>query len=861
MSKEDAISEKEHRRQIELFARERPDYEIYAAALKRVLEKACSGSVPEAWVQTRAKTVASFAEKCVRKYAKYKDAVHQLTDLCGARVIVHTLDHVQAVRAFVRCNFEVLEEDEKGLSLGRDKFGYRDLHFLIRLNSDRAAAVGFTVKEIRRIGQRIAELQIRTLVQHAWADILHDRMYKSKLIYPPEFQRKGALLAAIMEDGDRQFSSLTSDVDGMLTNFNVYVPCEEIKKETAVQRLIHANAAKDKKAVSALALARLLAVQGNYGEVCAILEPHAKENDRPLFAEILLELGFAQCKANLKEIASSGYRTGQRRLESVVQSCRAEVLDRVPDLHKQKSLLARALTRLAWSYGPVRGAEKQARMYYLDALREEPGNPYYLSEALALEIANTKARDMVGAMESVILSAVATCDQHAENGTELPYACFTAGRLLLLLGEPRRAVANYALGLWHLNAKKICVPPDVLEQELDWLRRIDLAKAPVEGVQWVRDLIALSGKTAEPFKSDAALSTAIKAPVMIVAGSAGVGLSSDAAARLTECLKAALADTHGSIISGGTTVGVPHCIASAAGWAEENWRTVPELLGYLPCKLPVGVSVDSRYRIEICGEDDFSPEQILHYWADLLAAGVQPHSVTLFGYGGGEVSAVEYAVALLFGANVYLVRGSGRAADAFLKREGAMDNLKGLPNDDASIRALFQTVLGTSGSVDQRALTKMAQAFHANYVSENQGKLPCNIRPWSLLEKTYVRANIEQARYAARILRACGFGVVDKSARGKALSSAELASEIESMSELEHGRWNVDRLSDGWRFGPRDNDKRTHNCLVTWRELPDDVREWDRRAIRKYPEILASVGLKIVVRRQKKQRGAQRQSE
>ena len=374
MSREPTITAAEHRRQIELFAQERPAYEAYAEALRRVLTKACAASLPEALIQSRAKALSSFAEKCVRKYAKYKDPVHQLTDLCGARVIVHTLDHVQAVRAFVRCNFEVLEEDEKGLSLGEDKFGYRDLHFLIRLNRARAAAIGFKADEVECIGQLVAELQVRTLVQHAWADILHDRMYKTKLIYPPDFQREGSLLAAIMEDGDRQFNALADDIDGMLTNFNVYVPREEVEKEIAVHELIHANAVEGKKAASALALARLLAAKGEYGSVCRTLEPHAQTEDGALRQDLLLELGFAQCKASLAAPLSASYQTGQRHLEEVVRNCRVEALDCVPNLRKRTSLLARALTRLAWSFEHVRGGAHLARQYYLEALREDPSS-------------------------------------------------------------------------------------------------------------------------------------------------------------------------------------------------------------------------------------------------------------------------------------------------------------------------------------------------------------------------------------------------------------------------------------------------------------------------------------------------------
>ena len=127
------ISAEEHKRQIEAYQKEYPTYKLYADALKRVLEHGCAGAIPEALVQARPKGVASFAEKCVRKYDKYRDAVNQMTDLCGGRVILPTLEHVQAVKLFIERNFVVVERDDKSGKLGEGEFGYRDMHYLLRL--------------------------------------------------------------------------------------------------------------------------------------------------------------------------------------------------------------------------------------------------------------------------------------------------------------------------------------------------------------------------------------------------------------------------------------------------------------------------------------------------------------------------------------------------------------------------------------------------------------------------------------------------------------------------------------------------------------------------------------------------------
>ncbi len=846
MGNANRLTPEQHKELIVRYTAIKPAYDTYAKALLRVLEKAKSLSVPEAIVQARPKAVASFAEKCVRKWDKYQpDPLAKMTDLCGARIVVHTLDQVEAVRCFVKCNFETPEEDEKGLMLGKDKFGYRDLHFLVRLKKDRAKAIGFTDEEIATIGDKIAELQVRTVVQHAWADILHDRMYKTKLIYPPEFQREGALLAAIMEDGDRQFNELANDIDGMLTNFNVYVTRQEIEREIAVQEVIHENADERKKPTTALGLAKLRAAQGKYDKVCMILSPHAQTSG-PLRFEILLELGFSLCKANAVAPTAAAYRTGQRYLDQVIEECRRDVLDSIPNTRKRKSTLARALTRLAWSYERIQGGAAKARGCYLDALREEPGNPYYLSEVLAYEIECTRNREMVKLMGPAIETAVAACRQHAAGGTELPYAYLTAGRLLLLMGHDEEAVVAYAHGIRHLKTGDICVPPEILDLEESWVYRVVGPDEPSGGFKWVLDLIALHRGVYDSTTTQT-VGGSIAAPVTIIAGSAGIGITEATVVRLTEVLMHGVADMPGSIISGGTKVGVPLCIAEAVARARQAGHLVPDLLGYLPKSLPTGVDADSRCRITPCGDDGFSPAQLLRYWKDILAAGISPQAVTLLGYGGGKVSAAEYAIALMLGAQVFLVRGSGRAADELLKHEADTPNLKGLPDDNASIQALLWTAQRPGDHAISEELRSMAKGFHANYVAENQNRIPANLRQWDTLEETYVRANIEQARYVAGILKNCGFDVVPMAAPGDALSTDDMSDSIEAMSELEHGRWNVERLFAGWRFGKeKDAKAKTQPCLKTWESLEDSIREYDRMAIRKYPEILASVGMKIV---------------
>src|SRR5205085_8535748 len=124
--------------QVKTYAeQERPIYCKYADLIKDFLRQACNAIAPEASVESRAKTVSSFAEKAVRKHQKYDDPVHQLTDLCGARVITDTQEEAERVCQFIRKNFKVddANSDDKAILLGASQFGYRSVHFVVQLSN------------------------------------------------------------------------------------------------------------------------------------------------------------------------------------------------------------------------------------------------------------------------------------------------------------------------------------------------------------------------------------------------------------------------------------------------------------------------------------------------------------------------------------------------------------------------------------------------------------------------------------------------------------------------------------------------------------------------------------------------------
>ena len=67
----------------------------------------------------------------------------------------------------------------------------------------------------------------------------------------------------------------------------------------------------------------------------------------------------------------------------------------------------------------------------------------------------------------------------------------------------------------------------------------------------------------------------------------------------------------------------------------------------------------------------------------------------------------------------------------------------------------------------------------------------------------------------------------------------------ERMAEMEHDSWVAERLSQGWKYGPHDVDGRTSPYLVPYSELPDDIKDLDRDAVRNIPALADRIGMAV----------------
>ena len=74
----------------------------------------------------------------------------------------------------------------------------------------------------------------------------------------------------------------------------------------------------------------------------------------------------------------------------------------------------------------------------------------------------------------------------------------------------------------------------------------------------------------------------------------------------------------------------------------------------------------------------------------------------------------------------------------------------------------------------------------------------------------------------------------------------ELEQLVEQMSKNVHEVWSETRIKQGWTYGKQRNDElKTHPCLVPYEELPEEEKEYDRNTSIGTLKLIMKLGFKI----------------
>ena len=622
---------------VSVYGEMRPRYRQMADCLQTVLQEPAKAHGLLLIVQARAKDVASFAEKIQRPGKLYTDPLKEVPDLCAARVIAHTLTDVETVCRYIEEHFEMLPEESDNASerLKAVEFGYLSRHYEVRF---KPSVYPETVVPGDLIALRLkGEIQVRTILQHAWADIAHEASYKNSFALPHRWARELARLAAVLESADVAFDHLQSGLHEYAASYGAYFD------EAALLRQI------DKAAIAldadpgnvgvAHRLARMAMSLGDWGRAIDALHPFAQTGS----AALLRDLGVSTCKRHAREPEGEDYAAGQSYL------VKATELD-PSGVDAWASLAGTWRTRQHAAKDAQQAAEyrSKARDMYRKAFEVDATDPYALGNFIEYELTEHPDLDLMPYLRPPLERAVRRCRAHIEVGVNMPWAYFDLGKFQMLMGEPFAALDAYASGVASSSAAFF------IDSALRSFRELLPAQSRLPGFDWIRGFletaisIRFAGAAPAPRSDRSPLGPG---PVVIIAGYTATPPTDSHRALLLE----AFADFRGTIISGGTKAGVSELVGELQAAHHESIRAI----GYMPCEVPADVALDERYgELRRSAGDDFSPLEVLEYWGDLHAAGSVPQA-RLLAVGGSRIATAECVMALAMGVPVGIVGEAG----------------------------------------------------------------------------------------------------------------------------------------------------------------------------------------------------------
>jgi len=831
-----------HQSQIQAYEAIQPRYVTLQQTLEKVLNQLRKEWSPLAIVQARAKSVSSFAEKCLRKLDKYNDPTNQLTDLCGGRVITTTQDEAETVCRQIRALFSpVDEDDDTRLRHSLSAFGYLSVHFIVHFRADLKEVLGVTIPP--EVAGLKAEIQVRTLLQHAHSEVTHDRLYKGGFKAPAHCEREAARVAAMLEEAEDTFARFVHKLDAYVGHYAAHLEPKARQREQDNLRLVmaHEPDPTNKPALS-LRLARLARAAWDWPGVVTALEPFANTSclQQP---DVQLELGNALCRLHRSAPTGPEYRRGLDLLAVVAQPEAA--LD-FPVEAQPRQRRAAALGWLGSELVKAAGHRAEARNCLSRAVQLAPDDPYHLTAFVELDVVASGTDEHLALLAPSLHQAAGRCEQHIHAGIEVTRAWLTLAKIRLLLGEETGAF------------EALCIASRAAENAhplADFQRSLDQLDDAIGKRQPFISILNQTALLLVKAKENAANSAGQWLPlvkqfdyarpgrVLILAGRTAADSESELR-QFEPHLKSSLEGFAGCVLTGGTDVGVCGLAARLVAGLQSSGAV--ELVGYLPSA--VSASPAFKQVVRTAKTADFSALEPVQMWVDLLASGVQAKDVTLLCLGGGLISSQELALAWALGARSVVIGDDGVAAKRFttLLKACGKDQGRGmvLPNDPATLTAL----IAFDQPLDARRWEKAGMAAHQAYLEE-RSKHPTqtNLVAWSLLREDFKHSNRHQVACSADMLRKAGFEVVQSELPVSEIPLPEFApDEVERMAEMEHGRWNVERLNSGWRYGEKkDEECKLSPYLVSWTQLPEAIKAYDRQAVQTWPRILAQAGLQV----------------
>ena len=184
-------------------------YRLLSEKTKEYLSSILSskGIVPHS-ITSREKAPEKLREKIAGEGEVYDGQLNSITDLAAVRIIAYFPSDVDKIVPLIKKEFKIdpAHSMDKRLSSDPAIFGYASVHLVVEFRPEMVKLPDYAL-----FNKMKCEIQVRTILQHAWAEIEHDIVYKSPGDIPFRVRRRFAALAGLLEIADREFESLRQD--------------------------------------------------------------------------------------------------------------------------------------------------------------------------------------------------------------------------------------------------------------------------------------------------------------------------------------------------------------------------------------------------------------------------------------------------------------------------------------------------------------------------------------------------------------------------------------------------------------------------------------------------------------------------
>ncbi|MBF0164888.1 MAG: hypothetical protein HQM01_10375 [Magnetococcales bacterium] len=152
----------------------------------------------------RIKEKESLVEKLNHPRVPYA-TLSDVPDIAGIRIITYFEEEVQLISEIIRREFNVFASPEhpKAQTVDPNRFGYTSTNLQVGLLDNRLELI-----EYRRFRGFLVELQIRSVLQHAWLEINKHLGFQTREHCPPARQREYARVTALFELADLELNQI-----------------------------------------------------------------------------------------------------------------------------------------------------------------------------------------------------------------------------------------------------------------------------------------------------------------------------------------------------------------------------------------------------------------------------------------------------------------------------------------------------------------------------------------------------------------------------------------------------------------------------------------------------------------------------